>query len=252
MTDRRFRAVVLDLFDTIVRWEPARLPTIELRGREMRSTLPLLEPILRATFGEDVAVPEFADAYQQVIEEVRAVRERDGVEVTCEERFRRTIERIGHPAANGVESAARALTRAHMAAVRAATSAPPAHVAVVRWLADRYRLGLCSNFDDSETARQILADTGAAECFDVVIVSADLMLRKPHPKIFATLLASLGLEAKDVLFVGDTPREDVTGAQGAGIPVAWLSEGKPALPEDIPPPEYTLKDLTELPAALSD
>ena len=40
MAKHRFKAVVLDLFDTLVKWEPNRLPLMELRGQQVRTTMP--------------------------------------------------------------------------------------------------------------------------------------------------------------------------------------------------------------------
>lgn len=250
MAERRFKAVVLDLFDTLVRWEPTQLPTLEWRGRTIRSTVPWLVPRLREAFDGNFDLSAYLDTYHAVIEEIIAQRERDLIEITCHERFVRTLGRLGLPEGGVLEGAARDLTRLHMAGVRSVTSAPQEYVAAVRRIAPSHRLGLLSNFDDSQTAREILADTGVAHLFEAVIISADLALRKPNPLIFRRMLEMLGLEPDEVLFVGDTPREDVIGARNAGIPTAWLSRGKGTLPEDIPTPDFILDDLTGLPALL--
>jgi HAD superfamily hydrolase (TIGR01549 family) len=247
MIDRQFRAVVLDLFDTLVKWSPQRLPEMEIHGRRVRSTIPLLVPALERGFGEAFRLPAFVDAYSAVMSEIERERLARGVEVTCTERFRRTLERLHAPA---VASLAEELTRTHMSAVRAVTAAPRENAAVVERLAPRYRLGLLSNFDDARTGREILADTGVAEHFAVVVISAEVDVRKPNPVIFRLLLDRLRLAADEVLFVGDTAHEDVAGARAAGIPVVWLSENKGPFPPDIASPDYTIRNLTELPALL--
>jgi FMN phosphatase YigB (HAD superfamily) len=53
-----------------------------------------------------------------------------------------------------------------------------------------------------------------------------------------------------VLFVGDTPREDVAGPQEAGMQTAWISKGAAAVPEGIPQPHFVITDLSELPQIL--
>jgi putative hydrolase of the HAD superfamily len=60
----------------------------------------------------------------------------------------------------------------------------------------------------------------------------------------------MNLEPEEVLFVGDTPKEDVLGAQRAGIPIAWLSHGRTELPPGIEPPDIIVETLADLPAAL--
>lgn len=250
MAERRFKAVVLDLFDTLVRWEPERLPTLEWRGRSVRSTMPWLLPRIREALDGNFDLDAFLEAYYAVIEEINAQRERGLIEITCHERFVRTLGRLGLPEGEELDSAARDLRRIHMAGVRSVTSAPPEYVAAVRRVAQSHRLGLLSNFDDSQTGREILADTGVSHLFEAVIISADLAMRKPNPLIFQRMLEMLSLGPDEILFVGDTPREDVVGARNAGIPIAWLSRGKGLLPEGIPAPDFILDDLTGLPALL--
>lgn len=250
MAERRFKAVVFDLFDTLVRWDPTRLPTIEWRGRSLRTTTPWLLPKLRHALDEKFDLDTYLEAYHASVEEIIAEREREGIEITCHERFVRTLKRLGLPAGEPLDALAHDLTRLHMAGARTVTSAPPEWTEVVRRIAPSYRLGLLSNFDDSQTGREVLADTGVSDLFEAVIISADLGLRKPNPMIFRRMLEILALEPERVLFVGDTPREDVMGARNVGIPTAWLSRGKGPFPEDLPAPDFVFDDITGLPALL--
>ena len=86
--------------------------------------------------------------------------------------------------------------------------------------------------------------------FEAVIISAEVGLRKPNPQIYRRMLEMLRLDASEVLFVGDTPREDVAGPQAVGMRTAWISKGAAAVPEGIPQPHFTIRDLSELPAIL--
>ena len=74
-------------------------------------------------------------------------------------------------------------------------------------------MALLSNFDDSQTGREIVQDSGVGELFEIILISADVAMRKPNPEIFRHLLGLMKLEPEEVLFVGDTPGEDVLGAQ---------------------------------------
>jgi HAD superfamily hydrolase (TIGR01549 family) len=249
MSGLGFRAVVLDLFDTLVKWSPDRLPEMEIGGRRVHTTIPWLVPRLEQGLGAEFRLDAFLEAYGAVLAEIQTERLATAVEITCHERFRRTLDRL-NVATDGASELAQQLTRIHMAAVRAVTAAPPAHKAVVPRLAERYRMGLVSNFDDARTGYEILGDTGVAEHFEVVVISAEARVRKPHPEIFRRLLDGLRLAPKEVLFVGDTAREDVVGARAVGIPVVWLSENKGEYPTELSPPDYTIRNLTELPELL--
>ena len=92
MINREFRAIVLDLFDTLVRWEPERLPLMEINGRPMRTTMPWIFPRLQQHLGSAFDQGGFIDIYTRVLEEIALERERDGIEITCWERFVRTLK----------------------------------------------------------------------------------------------------------------------------------------------------------------
>jgi HAD superfamily hydrolase (TIGR01549 family) len=250
MPNPRFKAVVLDLFDTLVKWEPERLPLMELNGREVRTTMPWVFPLLEQYLGDAFNREEFVEIYAGVLEEIARERERDGIEITCLERFVRTLGRYGAVSIDKVPSIAEELTRIHMDRVRSVTWAPPERVAAVRRIAPHYRMGLLSNFDDARCGREVLDDTGVAPVFEAIIISAEVRLRKPDPRIFRRMLEMLRLDAGEVLFVGDTPRDDVWGAFQVGMHTAWIGKGAAGVPEGIPSPDFVIKDLAELPLAL--
>jgi len=262
-----FSAVVLDLFDTLVKWEPARLPLMELDGRQIRTTMPWIFPKMIELFGAAFERDRFIRVYSTVTEEIMFERERDGIEITCHERFRRTLTRLelvhsdgaavhAAPVERGaaldwrVRDLAEELTRVHMAAVRNVTWAPEGRVAAVRRIAPHYRLGLLSNFDDAQCGREVLADTGVAKLFEAVVISAEVGLRKPGRRIFEHLRAMIGVASEEILFVGDTPRDDVLGASAAGMRTAWISKGASSIPEGIPAPDFIIDDLADLPRIL--
>ncbi len=250
MINAEFRAIVVDLFDTLVRWEPERLPLMEINGRPLRSTMPWILPRLQQRLGSAFDQNVFIENYTVVIEEIARERQCDGIEITCRERFARTLARISALPPGQAESFAEELTRIHMSQVRAVTTAPLQRAEAIRQLSRHYRLGLLSNFDDAQCGREVLADTGVAELFEAVIISAEVRLRKPDPRIFRRMLEMLGLTPDEILYVGDTPLDDVWGAYQVGIPTAWISKGAPGLPEGIPQPRFTITDLSELPRLL--
>lgn len=80
-----------------------------------------------------------------------------------------------------------------------------------------YRLGLLTNFTHGPAAREIIDTLGLNPFFDVVLISGELGYRKPHPFVFRQLIKYLGVEKDQILYVGDDPEPDITGAQKAGL-----------------------------------
>jgi HAD superfamily hydrolase (TIGR01549 family) len=249
VSKREFKAVVLDLFDTLVKWEPDRLPLMEVNGKQVRTTMPWVFPTLERRLGAKFNQQGFVEVYSAVVDEILIERERDHLEITCHERFSRTLQRMSHPE-DEIHLFAHDLTRVHMDAVRSVTWAPAERSDAVRRMAQHYRLGLLSNFDDAQCGREVLLDSGVADLFEAIIISAEVGLRKPNPRIYQRILEMLRLDANEVLFVGDTPREDVAGPQAVGMQTVWISKGAAAVPDGIPQPNFVIKDLSELPLLL--
>lgn len=91
-------------------------------------------------------------------------------------------------------------------------------------LARGYRIGLLTN-GNSQRQWAKVHSCGLYHYFEDVIVSGDHPYAKPDPAIFHLSLSHFGIEAKDALFVGDTPETDITGANRAGIDSLWLTPG---------------------------
>jgi putative hydrolase of the HAD superfamily len=81
-------------------------------------------------------------------------------------------------------------------------------------------IAICSNWDwDLLEAIDAAGLTGAA---DVVVSSAWVGARKPHPRIYSHTLARLGVEPGAALFVGDTWGPDVAGPLAAGMQPVYV------------------------------
>ena len=80
---------------------------------------------------------------------------------------------------------------------------------------------IASNFDGR--LREVTAGLADLDGFaDVLIISSEVGHRKPHPRFYAAVCASLGLPLERVLCVGDDPENDVLGPERAGLKGALL------------------------------
>lgn len=77
-----------------------------------------------------------------------------------------------------------------------------------------YRLGVLSNWD--RRLHRVLQETGLAEFFDPIIVSADIGIEKPDAGIFRAAEVALGHSPESCMHVGDSRHHDLAGARGAG------------------------------------
>jgi putative hydrolase of the HAD superfamily len=70
------------------------------------------------------------------------------------------------------------------------------------------------------------------EFLDLILISEDVGIKKPDPRIFETALEHLKLKAAQVWMVGDHPVNDVLGARGAGLTGVWLKNPNHVWPND--------------------
>ncbi len=95
---------------------------------------------------------------------------------------------------------------------RIATDAPD-RVADLR--AAGVRVGVLSNWD--LRLRPLLDQLGVLHWVDDAIVSAEVGLEKPDPAIFHLACAHLGARPSHTVHLGDSRRDDLEGALGAGL-----------------------------------
>ena len=239
-----YRGVLLDLFGTLVHFDARRLPELPVGDQRVRSTVGALGPLL-AEWVPGVTPEAFWPVLLAVSEEMARARAELLVELPSRERFRRALERVGCAEASVAEAAV-VLSRAHMAAIVAATVFPADHAVLLATLRRSYRLGVVSNFDDTGAAYDILARHGVLPLLDTVVVSEALGLRKPHPALVRTGLRGLALAPDEALFVGDTFADDVGAATAAETDAAWIDAGGAGVPDGAPAPRYVLRALADL------
>jgi putative hydrolase of the HAD superfamily len=124
----------------------------------------------------------------------------------------------------------------------------PKAPAVLSALAASKTLALISNFDHPPHAHRILRETRLADFFKTVVISGEVGIKKPDPRIFRIALERTGLQPEEVVYVGDT-QEDVVGAKAAEIkPILIARPEDPLRPRIL---DYT-RNHEQVPMALSN
>lgn len=87
-------------------------------------------------------------------------------------------------------------------------------------LKKRFKIVCISNISNGDLAREDMDIFGILKIFDYVVMSSDLGIRKPSPKIFEHVLNHLKIKRNEMIFVGDTLYDDIQGAKAAGLLMA--------------------------------
>jgi putative hydrolase of the HAD superfamily len=120
---------------------------------------------------------------------------------------------------------------------------------VLQTLYGKYKLGLVSNFAIPECVLKLLQNENVDKLFDVIVVSGSINKRKPSPVIFNNALDSIGVNASEAVFVGDTPDADVAGAQGVGMKAVYI-ERRFEAGLKLVTPDSVITSLLDLPSVV--
>ena len=104
-------------------------------------------------------------------------------------------------------------------------------------------VGIVTN-GSSEMQWAKVRSTGLVDLVDGVVVSGDLGIHKPDPRIFEHALAKIDARAEGTLFVGDNPVADILGASAVGMTSAWIRLGR-EWPFADRPPDYAIDHVSE-------
>jgi HAD superfamily hydrolase (TIGR01549 family) len=195
----------------------------------------------------------FLARFQAQMEAYRREREMEFIEYTTQYILRLTLAEFGYPEVDET------LLRQAVDAIYGVTqqyweTEHDTQATLQELQKDGYRLGLISNAGDGPDVQALVDQVGLRPYFDVILVSADLGIRKPNPRIFQHALEHWGIVPQRAAMVGDTLGADILGAHNAGLFSIWItrradSPGNHEYAETIQP-DARVATLQELPALL--
>ena len=113
------------------------------------------------------------------------------------------------------------------------------------------RLGMVSNtFVPGEVLDRHLRQVGLLEHFETRIYSCDVSYRKPDKRIFEIALERVGVAAGEAIFVGDSLKADVVGAERAGM-ISVLKDPSGKKRRRGVKPAHRITCMAELPAVVA-
>ncbi|MCY6371150.1 HAD family hydrolase [Clostridium ganghwense] len=95
-------------------------------------------------------------------------------------------------------------------------------VEVLSNLADKYQLGVVSNFKVKNGVEELLAKNGIIEYFNSITTSVNVGWRKPHPNIYDIAIDNLGIAPCEIVFVGDDYINDYVQPKKLGLNTIFL------------------------------
>jgi len=235
----KVKAVIFDLVQTLVEFKEPHFKIIRER----------LGEIVRR-FNPAWTDERMSDIFQRIWDaetELRMARheENDLQEIV----IRCFVEFIGEKNALSVKDEA---LRCHEAATVEVLRFQPEIPGLLNELKKDYKIGLISNFPITDPVIEVFKRDGLYDLFDAFVISYDLNLIKPSPKIFGHCLDILKVEPHEAVFIGDDWMLDMEGASGAGLYTCHytglLDEGEFPYGDGVP--TLSISDMRELPGLI--
>ena len=107
-------------------------------------------------------------------------------------------------------------------------------------LRSRYRLYALSNGNAD------LTRCGIGSWFEGHVTARSAGAAKPDAKIFSALAEAAGVDASQIVHIGDDPLADVVGATRAGMQAIWLNRDAKIWPAQFERPQRTVSTLAEI------
>ena len=149
--------------------------------------------------------------------------------------FIRTLEYVGAPSDETAAKLFRYYKDARLARTQLYEDVPGA----LERLGNRYRMGMISNGN----SRPVL--TRLPVKFDFAFFAHECGYAKPDSRIFGLALAASRCKPGELLHVGDSLADDVSGASSSGLLSAWLNRrGQPNA--TCVAPDLEIRDLSDL------
>ena len=235
MTGTDIRAILFDVDDTL--FDRLAAQTLILK------TIVDTYPYLFGNIAWDNLVTAFFESDRLVELDFEAGAPSDNLR---KDRSRLFLHQLGLPA-----DYADAITETYVSDYPGVNAPVAGAPELIQALADTYIIGIISNGLPDVQYRK-LETIGIRDYCSCIVLSEEIGIRKPDPRIFRHAASLLGIEPGHCLYVGNSYRADVFGAKAAGMAAGWLRRGA-ALPENADVlPDFSIDELHELPSLLND
>jgi putative hydrolase of the HAD superfamily len=185
--------------------------------------------------GGAIEFARFEEQHSRHLEDLHAevLAGRISIDDARRERFRRLFAAMGIAIDEAAIDHTASVYRAGYVNARRVVDGAAALLQAVR---PHARIAIVSN-NLLEEQRGKLQFCGLASLVDELVVSEEVGVSKPDPRIFAVALSRLGVDAGEAVMFGDSWAADIAGAARAGIRAVWfnpLRKPRPAGPRDVP------------------
>jgi putative hydrolase of the HAD superfamily len=206
----------------------------------------LAKAIVEAGF--NTSAEDFLESYSQAHEKYRVVRYQELVEVTNAIWISEALNSLGFktsPEDTHIRKAVNVFFEDYLNSLELR----PCVKKLLDKVSIEYKLGLISNFTYAPVIYAGIRTLGIDRFLNAVLVSEEVGWRKPNTKIFEEALRRLEATAERTVYVGDSPLEDIKGAEAVGMRTVFVPSQFYSIEnlfESQQKPDIIMKDTKEL------
>jgi len=225
----KLEAILFDIDDTLFDRDKAQIEWAHLMIEEYREVFKGIEQkaVVNALLKSDrIATEEFNRTYS-----------RDAARIG---RFRIFLKLLGLSS-----EPAEGITALYVESYPKINSPVKGAKSVIEHLAKKFQLGIVSNaFGDVQY--QKLKVLGIKDLFDCILLSSEVGVWKPDPRIFWRAASLLERQPEECMYIGNFYDDDILGAKKAGMQTCWFSPGGTHPAQKNYKPNYVIRKLNEI------
>lgn len=204
-----YKAIIFDLDDTLYAYESLN-----------EAAISALQDYTCNTFG--VSDEEFNNAYSWARKETKKLLAETGASHNRMLYCQKTLEYLGKKPTKGALDMYEVYWGYMLRNMKLREGA----LEILEYCANQnIKIGICSDLT-AQIQHRKLKQLGIINYVDAIVTSEEAGAEKPAPIMFQMILNKLGVKPKEAVYVGDSLKKDIMGAEAEGIEALWLSNEK--------------------------
>jgi len=243
---KRYEVIIFDLFDTLINFNRALLPEVNIDGSRLRSTSKAVYRVFQR-FYKNVDFSYFYNVFMESYTDFNKRKLIEHREFHNRERFELMLSKMNLEPLPNSDEIVEDMVSVHMAYIAKAMEFPEENRKILGLIRNKnYRLAIISNFDYAPAAYRLLDEFGIKEYFERILISVEIGWRKPKADIFLKAFDLLRIKPEDAIFIGDSFEADVIGSKGVGMDAIWINKNGEPLKEGNLKPDYIVSNFSEI------
>jgi putative hydrolase of the HAD superfamily len=223
------RAVLFDLDDTLFDRKAAQSMALELIVKRF--------PHIFGRFEKERVIGAFLESDRLLTLNFDAGASTEGIR---EERSRIFLEILDIK-----EDIVDTITEIYVRGYPRLDSPVPGATGIVKELSARFQIGVVSNgLPDVQYTK--LESIGLRDLMSCIVLSEEIGIRKPDPRIFHHAAGLIKIPPADCLYVGNSYTDDIAGAKAAGMLACWLKRSHSSSPGGEYEADFVIGNLKDL------